>query len=413
MGKFINTTYLDSVDSVVDTMKDLLKNPYYKWMDGKPTKITYYHLNTKKSTLDPGSELTWEEIGSNSSLVYDKIENVLAYGIGQISLTTSREDFGLQVDNIEGEFTLLPNTIDPPYPVDYFSIDYLSEKALFRINNVSYDTLDNGANMYNLSYKLESAEPSDMDNLQNQVADHYKMLVDNNGSGFKTIIRSEVYDLVEILDNFLITIKRYYKALFYSNRVQTFTYKYCGVNYYDPYMVEFIKNNDLMEGDGEYIYICHQCPPPMTFPISYNRSFFHAIEMKDLKRIDRYKYQGTGKLITEINTTFYNRIENYFRLDYDMNVPQIATVVPCFKQELIEAIKRGILFQDPEMRIFNIVIKYFNNIEIAQEDIIVFEEIDYCCQNETIFYAIPCVIYCIESFIKDMLIDKEKANNSK
>ena len=151
----------------------------------------------------------------------------------------------------------------------------------------------------------------------------------------------------------------------------------------------------------------------MTFPISYNRSFFHAIEMKDLKRIDRYKYQGTGKLITEINTTFYNRIENYFRLDYEMNVPQIATVVPCFKQELIEAIKRGILFQDPEMRIFNIVIKYFNNIEIAQEDIIVFEEIDYCCQNETIFYAIPCVIYCIESFIKDMLIDKEKANNSK
>ena len=56
--------------------------------------------------------------------------------------------------------------------------------------------------------------------------------------------------------------------------------------------------------------------------------------------------------------------------------------------------------------VYNIIIKYFNNKMITQEDIDNLDYIDFS-DNIVIFYAIPCVIYCIEKFIKSLMIDQK------
>ena len=35
MGKFINTTYKDSIDTLMNVAEDLIKNPYYLFQDKK------------------------------------------------------------------------------------------------------------------------------------------------------------------------------------------------------------------------------------------------------------------------------------------------------------------------------------------------------------------------------------------
>lgn len=41
-GKFINTEQRDNIDSLVTGLKDILKNPYYKWNDKSGLPVIYF-----------------------------------------------------------------------------------------------------------------------------------------------------------------------------------------------------------------------------------------------------------------------------------------------------------------------------------------------------------------------------------
>ena len=70
-GKFSNTTYSDTVNSLLGTMQSAIKNNYYKYSDKPPTPVEYFHLNKQASTLDEGSELAYNNVGDNSpTLLY-------------------------------------------------------------------------------------------------------------------------------------------------------------------------------------------------------------------------------------------------------------------------------------------------------------------------------------------------------
>lgn len=404
MGKFTNTTYKDTIDNITESMNNILNNQFYKWNDQSPTETTFFNPNKDKSTLDQGSNLAYEDIGPNSPIVYDRIDHCFLYGLEKFLVNLSREDFGVESDAIEGEATVLPNTFIP-YPGSYFYINYLKEDYLFKVNSVNLDTVETGANLYKISYKLETMEKFKY--IENQVEDTYTMVIDNVGTSYKAIVRTEVYSFIQILDDILISLKRYFKSIFYSTRVQTFIYNYLQCRTYDPYMIEFILRNDLLSGDDEYIYITHQASVPKTFPIMYNETFFRCLEKKDISNIDRYKIKATAQYINEVTSIFDTRVESYFKVTYDMYLAQNNTI-PAFTEELIEHIKRNELF-DNEYCFYNIIVKYFNNEDITQKDLDDFDIIEYR-DNVELFYAIPSVIFCIERYIKDRLNNNIKAD---
>ncbi len=404
-GKFIDTSYNDTIDNITSTMKNLLKNPYYQWSDKAATICNYWNINTSKSTLDEGSRLTYTDVGYLSSIRFNKIKDFMLYGLEQITVELQRDEFGVESDPIEGEAILLPNTIIP-MPNDYFSINYLNEDLLFRVNEVSFDTLDNGSNMYRIRYKLQRSD--ELDKIEKQVVENYVMIMNNYGTNFSPIIRLESYKFVEYLDRFLVQMKKYYKSLFYSHRVQTFVFEYMGYCFYDPYMIEFLINNRILEGDDEYIHVMHQTRLTAKFPIEYNRTFFACVEKKDLDNIRRYKYRANACIIDEFNSIFDDRPESYFQINYQSYLPQISNI-PCFLDDLIDNIETGTMFDSYEYLYYNIIVKYFNNIEITQDDLDVFEMIDYD-NNVYLYYAIPVVIYCLEHKAKLLLSNKYIAN---
>lgn len=398
-GKFINTTHSENIGRLVDSTKKIINNPYYLWANRQPTIVLYFNQNKEMSTVDEGFKGIYEDNGKDSSIFYNKIENFYIYGLEQLQIQMEHGEFGAESSEITGEGIILPNTIIP-YVGDYFKITYIEEDYMFRIIDASPDTLENGANMYKITFKLESEKDHETDL---NVKESFEMVTNNIGTGFNTVIHSTKADLIKRLEEFLHNLKRYYMETFYSERVQSFIYKFHEMRLYDPYMTQFLMDNGILKGDIEYIYITQHIHLNSKFAFQYERSFYRCVEKKDKKRLRRYENKAVVRYIDGIDTTiFASRPEDYCSVDmnYHENELYLFLQVPCFSDNLIDHIESGQLFNGDDS-IYNIIVKYFNDKDLCDEDI---DILDFDFHNNIkIFYTVPIIIYCIEAYIKHMM----------
>ena len=398
-GRFKNTTYATTVDSLHSTMKKVIKNNYYKYSDKAPTPVDYFHINKEASMLDEGSQLAFENVGPESPLRYNRIQNMMIYGLEQFIMQYQSDDFGTESVSIEGEVFTLPNTIEP-YPDDQFIINYLEKDIIFKITEVTPDTVENGANLYRVAFRSSTSTKND---LIKQTIEDYTFIINNVGTELNPILKSNVIDYLESLDQTIITLKKYFKRLFYNKRVQTFTYSFLDKNFYDPYMIEFLKRNKILENDGEYIYIQHQTNLDVMFPMLYRKTFFYCLEEKDVSHIEQYKQYGAGRLIENNTLIFSNRMEEYYEVFYDYPEGyEYLTLIPTYKKEFFGHISDCELLESKTMSFYNIVIKYLYDKDIYEKDIKELDYIEYD-QSPMLFYALPCIIYCLEKFIDKMI----------
>lgn len=398
MSKFINTQYKNTIDSLVDGLKAKLDNPYYIFTDKKACIVDYYNRNINKSTLDEGTKHVYSPIGDNSPTKYNLIKDAYLYGIERMVVNLNNDEYGLESDPIEGDAIVLPNTFIP-YPDDYFVIIHTDQKLLFRVLAVTTDTLENGANFYRLQYKLDRLDDSDIVKL---VDGEYRMIINNIGTNFKAVIRSNDYELIEVLDNDILTLKKYYKSLFYNNKVQTFTFMLNNNYFYDPFMIEFLIRNKILEGDDEYTYISHQAVLPKTFAIDYDKTFFRSIELQDPKKIS-YNNSAIGVAISDVHSLMSCRLETYFMLQYQYNPSGLNNQITIFDPDMLEKIRNNEYYEIGDDKfIYNFIIAYFNNKPIDSKMVKLIEDIDYNT-NLTIFYLVPILIYVLEHYIKNLL----------
>lgn len=408
MKKFMNTSYNDTVNSLIGAMNSALNNNYYKYSDKPPTPVEYFHINKQASSLDEASRLAFNNVGDDSPFRYNLIHDMMIYGLEQIAIQYSYEDFGVESAAIEGEAYILPNTIEP-YPDDQFCITYLKKQIVFKVTTVDPDTLEDGSNMYKIGYRSST---SSVINLMKQVVDEYKMIMSNVGTEMNPIIKSCAADFIELAEKSLISLKQFYKRLFYNKRVQTFIFQYRSSNFYDPYMIEFIRKNKILEGDGEYIYIQHQTTLEPLFPMNYGKTFMSCLEKKDISQVDGYCIYGAGKQIINDFTIFSNRMEPYWEVFYDYPEGyEILDMIPCFKKTLIDHIVTEELLESTSVSFYNIIIKYMLDADIDENDIRYLDNIKFD-NSPTIFYAMPCIIYCIEQYINKVFKVKYNTETS-
>ena len=408
MGNFINTTYKDTMDYITSASSDIIKNPLYIFNDKKALTVLYYNINCEKSTLDEAAKITYSDLGLSCPFRFNRINDMFIYGAEKIQLSLENGDFGLESGEIAGEAIILPDTITP-YPGDYFEIPHIKSKLLFRINDVQKDTLDNGANIWKISYKLEHI---DNVNILPLVVSDWNMVVNNIGTSYSPVIESTKYNIIEVLDNTAISLKNYFKDIFYNSRIQTFCFtNFYTDKFYDPYMIEFLIRNKILNNSGQrdYVYIDHKLKMHKTFSIDYNKTFFRSVETKDINHLKKAKTRSTAEYIKDIMSIFSKRPENYFCLNYSVasyeSVPTIYSVhdvMQCLPDELVNNIIENKYFEEQDKMFYNIIIKYFNNEDLNIKDLDCLEYIDYL-DNINLFFAIPILIYCIEYNIKKMM----------
>lgn len=399
MGKFTDTKYTQTIDSLVDASKTKLNNPYYKFTDQKPTKVIYYAQNVEKSTLDEASGLYGEHVGDSSPFKFNKIKDFIIYGLDRINVDYNVGDFGTEAEAIEGDAIILPNTIEPR-PGDAFLISYVKENLLMRVTEVSIDTLDSGANFYKIGYKLND---DTIEQIEGQIEKNFNFVATNIGTDFKAIITDDDYKLIENLEALTEILITYFENIFYYTSLQTFVYDHDGWSMYDPFMIEFLIRNNVLSFGDKYIYLHHAATTNKTFGMDYTKTFFHNLEnptTEDLKP----QNMATADLITDRNSLFICRMESYYMVRYFDKTPY-KTRFQIIDNDIIERIKENNPYEKGnEKEIYNLWIAYFNNNkDFIKGDILSMIKNADWMDNLECFYMLGISIFIIERYIKMLL----------
>ena len=394
-GKFINQSQKMTIDTLTENVKTILNNPYYMYQDKKAAIADYWNINTTKTTLDEATRNKYSELDSTSPIRYNLIKNFYLYGIDKIGIDYDIGDYGLEAGEITGEAVILPNTIIP-YAGDYFRLHQIDKPYLFVVTKVDENTLDTGATLYRIQYKLEY---TDMHGIEKQTVEDYNMIANNVGSNFKAVIQSSKYDLIRELESYTTRLKDYFNMLFFDSRVQTYTFLYNGLfRVYDPYLVEFMIRNKILEGANKYYYVSHQMVLPNTFGIDYDKTIFASLEEKDPNRTT-IKFIGNMLECTQKLSLLCAYIDKYYYMEYKQLYQQFLSV-NILDLDILDRIRECKLSKDNVLD--NIIIKYYNDMELTFEDLHSLNNVDYQ-DNLTLYYKIPIIIFCIERIIVDLM----------
>lgn len=408
----LNVTHTQMTQSLVDFQMDLLKNPFFLFNDKKGLPVEYYNLNTTQSQLDQGLKIPYANIDLESPLRFNLVHDFYLFGMERISVQLENGEMGIEGSEISGEAIILPDTIRP-YPGDYFTINMTKKKYLFQVRSATIDTLENGGNYYRIDYKLEYLSD---DRLKPLVVNEFNFVSGNIGTNYSPVLSTTGYNLAKILDDTAVLLKQYFRGLFYNNKVQTFTFVYLyevcvnGLNssyFYDPYLIEFIIKNKILANTGDkYEYIDHKTFPKADFPIKYSKSIWRAIETKDKDHINSCIISSPGIYIDDPATIFSTRYENYFEMTYENPDPvadRWSSRLSIIPSQVIGHINEGQLFFNSPLSKYNLLIKYFNDMEINAHDMDPLQRIDSYSNDKDTYYLIPIIIFILEYNIKKIM----------
>lgn len=397
-GRFIRTQTMNSEMPSINASnaKSLLNNPYYLFNNSSASVCTYYNINTTMTTLDESTRVNYSEINPTSPIRFNEIDGFYIYGINKIEPNLEVGEFGLEASDVQGDAIILPNTIIP-YPGDHFTLNQINKPYLFKVTAVNPNTLDTGATMYKINYMLLCTDG--VSNIIPQVVKKFNFYIENYGSNFGCLIESSTVSKVKELERYVTVLKDYYIQIFYDNKIQSFSYLRNGcMKVYDPYLIEFIIRNNILKGSTNYIYVGQQVYLPSTFGVDYDRTFFAALEDKDL---DKHYCRFTGNLIecTQKLSLLYAYPQKYYCMEY-AHINTRLNVIDIFNDpEFVEKINNN---EETNNILKNIIIKYFNDTEINDGDLSSLKHVDYM-ENADLYYLIPFAIYCIEKNIANML----------
>lgn len=405
MGKILTTTYKDTVEKVIGLRNDLVNNPFYQYNDQKPIICTYYNLDKTFSSLDTGSKLSYNNIGADSPLRFNRIYDFIIYGFNKIQLSSKIDEFGLESDDITGDCVVIPNNFMPTEG-DYFEVDHIKDSTyLFLVTDVQKDTLNDGSNAFKVSYKLEYNSNI---NLEPLILHNYRAIEVREGTNIKKVVRCEDYDIAKFIDDTCVYLKKYFNDLFYNQYVQTWIYEdLTSYRIYDQYMIEFlIRNKILADGEDSYIAVTHIIPVHQTFNIDYDKTFLREFEKKRKDKLLSSNRNILPDYINHYGSIFDSRYETYYKAQYvERQQPPYTTY--CIGDDLLYDIVDHKLvddtYEENNIELWkNILVKYFWDEEITKEEVESIENLKFEYAKNA-YYIIPLLIFCLEKYIISFL----------
>lgn len=406
MGKVITTKYFDTNDSIVNMNKELVQNPFYSYSNVHGISTDYYNINDEQTTLDPGSKLSYTDLGDNSPIRFNLIKGMYLYQFPKIELNLENGEYGLESNEITGESYIIPNTI-VPRDGDFFEVKHLRDSTwLFKVTDAQRDTLENGANVYKISWILDRT--TNKEALQN-VVKVFRYIDTIEGTNLKAVVEEEKYEVAAALEQLSITFVNYFKELFYNKYVQTFIYKwYNEYSMYDPFAIEFIIRNKLLFTQDDFIYVDHKMVKPVTFSIDYDKTLYRAFEERDKKKLCDSKKMSQADYIDDLTSIFSTRFESYWALNYNVIMAENGPlnpkgIIPIMDEDFEEKILKNEKYPEKcDYSYRNIIIKYFNHENIYLRDIENIDKIDLNSVKD-IYYDCLFLIFCLDFYTKYLL----------
>lgn len=403
MGHFTQLNYhAEFTNNLVEEFKKRLDNVYYILNSKKSTITTYYNINLEESTLDPGLKIHYSDFANRlSSLRFNKINKCYLYGIGGAELNAAYGDWGVEGSEIQGDCIVLPNTFIP-YPNDFFSINYLDKDLLFKVISVTPDTLPNGANFYKLEYLLDQHSYAE-GSIEDKVVRSMTMMVEHLGTNKKLFMTDEEAQYDEDMTKAITKLQNYFKELFYDGNIQSFCFQQDNALFYDPYMIEFIIRNGLLDSE-DFVYVSHRTVLSSYFNIEYEKSEFFAFENNRMDQIKKFNSPFVGIAVEEATSLLSQHYETYYQMTYS-KYHRLSTVASfyVFNTDFFNHIINNERYDDTDEHkmVYNIIIDYLNGSDTEYAYIIkAIERMDLMKDKET-FYIIPFLIFILNKRVSN------------
>lgn len=265
-----------------------LNSQYVIYQDKNAQPVVYYNINEPESTVDTGLYTAERDLGTHSPTRFNRIDGLPLYIDNNILLDLEDADEGLTT-TFNADATLLPNTVIP-YPGDYFYIKYLGKKFVFRVTEISFDTVKS-YNYYKINFNIKSVNTLDAhDDLESQTINRYICITRNIGTDEKCIVEEEDFLSIQILNEAYDVICDMYLKLFYNPNYNVLLYTdEAGRDIYDRYMTNFINNNHIFAKKYDYMStILSEVDFDRFFITDYSRSIYRLLELgryKDIKDV--------------------------------------------------------------------------------------------------------------------------------
>jgi len=382
----------------VELYQSLATSEFSKYLEGVPTFVTYYHKNSLASKSDQGLEAVIEVVGAESPIKFDRIENFTLYGIEELGVNNIVDDeFGIDSE-VEGDAVILPDTIKP-LPDDFFTIEYNTEKYMFKVTDVQFDKI-NGKKYYKISFML-SREEQRM--IEEQIETEFVQVSDVFGTEVDSILTKESSLTLQYIDKLYDKMLEFYTTAFMSNSFNVLLYKYNSFNMYNEYIVRFAINTDVLVDRKKVmdtIYIQDILKDNSTFFELYERTIYYALETKNKELLISEDF--TLVEINDQTTPFFFDYEDYYQCYYSNLTGLTNTIVPHNLQFIDNVINNELYVDDKEFFIENIIINYFNdNLTIDEDFLDTINNYNFIPKLSE-FLLVPCLLYILKDYKSDL-----------
>lgn len=306
------------VDSQLYKYDKFLHSRINKYTGDGRTPVTYYNINDPNTTMSLGLNETYQILGPDSSLRYNKIDNFFLIGFSPLSPQEQQVE-GSNVRNymLEGDAYIIPGTVIPKEN-DFFIVKQVNMNHLFRVTSVGQDGLNTDGS-YKISYKLFSTNPEDLERLRKQVVSDYVMdLQTIGGDDLTPIIGKADYELRRRLIDMINDMTENYISQFYDSNHNCFLLHLNGQTLFDACGHMFMAKNGVMLNDNatRNVVLSDNKIRASGMNLLYQKSPYKWIERDaPIRYLQQFKYK-TVKGEEFVDSSFAN-----YGTDVDIMIP--------------------------------------------------------------------------------------------
>ena len=282
MGKLISIEQSAYTTGIIDQYAQNKVGMYSKYLNLTPTFVTYYSLNQIMSRTDTGTGSVASEYGYNSPLRFNKIKGFPVYNMPVLSPDMNYDETGLSIDIDLSDITILPKTIKPTVP-DFMVVEIPASdiKALFRVNNFRYNTIQSN-DFVTLSLDLKELGPNIDEKINKLVVKTFVTVFENIGTEDSCFIEEENISTVNSLVDTINNITEFYHDLYWDRKVGNYILhnQLDPSNViYDPYLNRFIDETDMMPHDATTMTSLPILDfMPVGSDMKYKKSLLYALQ---------------------------------------------------------------------------------------------------------------------------------------
>ena len=302
MARIINVEKSKYITDNIEIYSSNKVGQYSKYLDKNPLFITYFHINSAQTRNDVGTGGVNADLGPNSPIRFNQINNLPMYNIPELKPSTDFGENGYDIDMEINDAVLLPNTVKPSVG-DYFLIELPGTiEFLFRVNSFEYNTIQSN-DFYTLNADLKHTGHELIKKIDKQIVQEYETIFENIGTDDKCFILSKDVEKIQSVGKILTELKDSYYNNFFDKETGTFVCKNVPKSdipddstedywLYDKFLEKFIMDSKIYYVDNSEKSIVLTCADLETPDMGreYSQTLWYSVLNNTLDFLAPYPY---------------------------------------------------------------------------------------------------------------------------